>query len=282
MRTWPAPPDFRYVGLGPAPIGAVRTVAAFVASAASRRRGLALLGGARSVAMAIVPWGIVVDPERDGRVLRWPAVRSVRLDLVHGRDTATPTTRWSFVTIETARERLRGRAPGHAPLERLEAHVEAYADEGARPIAWSLDGAVAAPIAVAEPAFEELLHHARSLLAGREGRALLSLPLDDYRGARAARPSPLAIATLRAALSERGGAPFDPRPLASVLAAELGANELATDLVRLVTSPHPVVAAIARAAALRLGAEASRAGAIDEVEPFLWGDDAEALRKWAR
>jgi hypothetical protein len=86
---------------------------------------------------------------------------------------------------------------------------------------------------------------------------------------------------LRAALSDRGRAPFDPRPIAAVLAGELRATELVADLVGLVTSPHPIVAATARGAALRLGAGASRTGAIDEVEPFLWGDDADALRSWS-
>ena len=81
---------------------------------------------ARPVAMAIVPWGVLIRPDDEGevRVLRWAGVRAVSVECIHTRDVSgSPQTTWSFVTIETARERLLGRTMGHAPLELLLAHL---------------------------------------------------------------------------------------------------------------------------------------------------------------
>jgi hypothetical protein len=52
-------------------------------------------------------------------------------------------------------------------------------------------------------------------------------------------------------------------------------------LLELVQSPHPLLAAIAKVAARKLGAPTSRAGALDEVAPFLHTEDMEAMAAWA-
>jgi hypothetical protein len=60
----------------------------------------------------------------------------------------------------------------------------------------------------------------------------------------------------------------------------LGARELLPELLGLAVSPHPIAAAAAKAAALRLGAAQSRAGSIDEVAAFLFEEDHEKLERW--
>ena len=125
-------PDFRYVGLDPGPRsriglwasatlgaatlgagllhgitlrGVVLTGIAAVAGALALRRvggpHLAKRWKAHPVPMAIVPWGIMVEPDGEPRVLRWAAIKGVQVEMLHGRDQGTPTTLWSVVTVET-------------------------------------------------------------------------------------------------------------------------------------------------------------------------------------
>jgi hypothetical protein len=86
-------------------------------------------------------------------------------------------------------------------------------------------------------------------------------------------------------LRSRIGSPLDesadPRPLACLIAAEVGATELAGLVVGLTTNPHPLVAAVARAAALRLGADVRRVGSLDELAEFLPDADLDQLRAWS-
>ncbi len=110
--------------------------------------------------------------------------------------------------------------------------------------------------------------------------ARLRLEAEGYRRSfEAATPETAAI--LHSILSDRAPRSPDPRALAAVLAAELGARPLTRDLVTLVQSPHPVVAAVAKAAAHRLGVGASKVGAVSEVAPFLHELDVAALAAWA-
>lgn len=309
-RTAP-PPDFRYVGLEPGP--SARQVALIAAGlgVATFGVGLALGGGAeagtllaagaigavttvlvarlrgptarglvaRQAPMAIVPWGVLVHSELTPRVLRWAAVRSVEVAFVHEMDHATPATRWSVVTIATERELLGGRVRGGVSLERLEAHLERYAEEAARPVAGDLDGATALDDGL-EPGFELLLNQARRLLDTGALSERLSLSPVSYRAARAARPSAEALALLSSALDAGLDAPADPRPLAAVIAAELSATALLDAIADLTTSPHPFVAAVSRAAALRLGADPKRVGALDEVAEFVATSDLERIEAW--
>jgi hypothetical protein len=85
---------------------------------------------------------------------------------------------------------------------------------------------------------------------------------------------------LRAALDGSFACAADPRPLACILAGTLDARELVPDLLLLASSPHPVVAACAKAAALRLGAPPNRAGSLDEVASFLFEEDIELGKRW--
>jgi hypothetical protein len=129
----------------------------------------------------------------------------------------------------------------------------------------------------------DLLARAEDLCTSGRGAVRLALPSGGYRSMASAAAGPETLALLRAILSPGDGpsGPADPRPLASIVAVLLGAHALVPDLLRIVSSPHPLVAAVAKAAALRLGAPRNRAGAIDEVAAFLFEDDRLRIEQWA-
>lgn len=253
------------------------------------RMRAALSGGARArasgiakgaaVAMAIVPWGILVQPDVGPRVLRWAAVRRVSVETIYGRDGGTPMTLWSVVTIETEHERFAGRTPGAVSIERLIAYVDEYAEEQAQAVALDLDGQTAAEGPM-EPVIEPLLSAARASVAcGGAASTRLGLPASGYRGT-AEHASEETVALLHDVLADRSPRSPDPRPFAAVLAAELGVGGLSDVLLELVQSPHPVVAAVAKVAARKLGTMATKVGAVAEVAPFLHERDVEALAAW--
>jgi hypothetical protein len=207
-------------------------------------------------------------------------VRRVTVDLCHTLRGGTPAILSSLVTVHTEREILAGRTVGGVDLARLVANLEAYAAEAARPAAGDLEGAAPLGDGVTEPAFGALFHAAELLCTTSRGAAQLLLPSGGYRTAAARIAAPETIAVLRLALEEGAGCPADPRPLAALLAGMLGAEELVPDLLLLVSSPHPLVAALAKAAALRLGAPPNRAGSLDEVAAFLFEEDVESCKRW--
>jgi hypothetical protein len=258
-------------------------LAALTGAVALKRGGMQELArrfGGQPVPMAIVPWGILVQPEGEPRVLRWSALKRVHVDMVHGRDQGTPTTLWSIVTIETQKdEKLVGRASGTVPLDRLMAHLELYAEEQAHRVALDLDGEQKGEGPI-EPDVEPLLAATRTWLGSAAAAGRLGLHPSGYRTGGALVASERAIAVLREILRDRRARTIDPRAFAAVCAAELHAAELADDLVPLVQSPHPVLAAIAKVAAKRLGAATARVGALGEVAPFLNPHDVAALEAW--
>ncbi|WP_437990130.1 hypothetical protein [Sorangium sp. So ce145] len=305
------PPDFRYVWLHPEPgstgaLAAAGTAglagaSAAVWSAGSHALSLGLIAmgsalgllalvraehrppiqrGAREVTMAIVPWGIVVDPDTEPRVLRWPAVKQVNVDVSHTMRGGTPAVVSSVVTVHTEREVLAGRAAGAVDLERLLANLEGYAQEASRPVAADVEGLTVLGDGVTEPIAVALLQAADGICATSRGDAQLALPGGGYRTAAARAAAPETIAALRSALSWSYDCPADPRPLAAILAGAFGAVELVPELLRLASSPHPVVAAFGKAAALRLGAPPNRAGSLDEVAAFLFEEDVEIGKRW--
>jgi hypothetical protein len=306
-------PDFRYVGLEPGPrvraaylaglIGAGATAgAAFAVGCPSRGMLLTaamaavttyalrrLGGGPRlersrsgegAVPMAIVPWGVLIVNEESHRVLRWPAVERVDVDVIYGTDGGSSSTLWSVVTVETAGERFMGRAPGAVPLELLSVHVAAYAEEAAHVAALDLSGDEAGEGPL-EPEFEPLLAAAREYIVGAPASSRLDLPPGGYRHATARAASTRTIEELRGVLRDRRSKRVDPRPFAAVIAAELHAAALAPELVELVQCPHPFIAAVAKVAARKLGVAGARVGALDEVAPFLPERDVAALEEWA-
>jgi len=307
------PPDFRYVGLEVArpeslrawlgllgagaltgtlfrgALGAVVGIGIAGASGAlARLAGVGPFdsssrGGAGGTGMAIVPWGVVVEQDDRSRILRWPGVIRVQVEAVHGRDGGTPHTRYSVVTIDTARERFVGRAAGTLPLERLLVHLDDYAHEASHRIALDLDGAQCGE-GPSEPDAELVLSAARAYLATSSGAQRLELPLGGYRrtsswGGRDG-GSPGASLQLSRVLRDTAAREVDPRPFAAVVAALLDARDVAEDLVPLVQSPLPLLAAISKVAATKLRVAKAKVGALDEVEPFLLRRDVETLSAW--
>jgi hypothetical protein len=92
--------------------------------------------------------------------------------------------------------------------------------------------------------------------------------------------SPATRAMLERALTS-APADADVAPLAAVLTAELGIVGLAPALCALVMAPNPLLAGVAKAAALRLGTPIVRPGAIGETRPFLAEAEITALEQWA-
>jgi hypothetical protein len=304
-----APPEFRYVGFGPGPSLRRRVVVSAIGAGASAAiawigdlgLGHSLLGAllvssgllyalrsfggparaalGSTTPLAVVPWGILIEDDDEPRVLRWAAISRVHLQSIYGRDQGTPSTLWSFIEVETRNERWSGRAAGAVPLEGLLANLAAYTREATARIALDLDGdhAGEGPI---EPDVGPLLAAAEDALHAPPTSARLSVPQAGYRGRAIRGASPETITTLRAILRDRTAHDPDRRPLACVLAALLHATELVPDLLRLVQSPHPVVAAVARASAQRIGVPAARTGRIDEIAHFLHEADVAALDRW--
>lgn len=236
---------------------------------------------AREVHMAIVPWGVIVDISAEPRILHWPAVRNIEVAFKHRLEGGTPSIVSSVVTVRTEREAFSGHAHGAVGLETLMANVEAYAHEASRPISLDIDGHQTFDEGAGMPIMAELLRRASELCSTGRGAAELALPPGGYRVAAAAKTSPETVALLGRVLDGLVPGQADPRPLAALVAAFIDATELAPILVRLANRPHPLVAAVARAAALRLGVPPSKAGSLDELSEFLLDDDRYVLEQFA-
>lgn len=309
-------PDFRYVGLEPvaAPrLGVAATAIGFGAGAALAMSGLdvrhALLTGAfasilsafalrstgtsaaavGSTRMAIVPWGVLVETSEAPRIIRWAGVRKVEIETSRARRLFSGSALSSRVIIETAFDRFVGEAVGAVPLERLVAHLDAYANEQSTPVALGLDldldldreGEQSETLEAIEPGCEMLLASARDWLDSGGAVAHLGLPPSGYRRASARTPTSRAVEVLRRVLRDRQSSWADRRPFAAVVAAELHARELLPELIELTQCPHPLLAAVARQSARKLGAPRAKTGTLDEVSPFLFETDRARLEEWA-
>jgi len=242
-----------------------------------RLRAAARMSGAPS--LAIVPWGVLVESEERSQALHWAAIDRVKADTYYGKDLGTPTTRYSLVTIDTPHERLVGRAAGAVSLDRLLVHLDAYASEAAHRVALDLDGTTAGD-GPSEPTCEPLISAARVFVASGSASERLELSSMGYRLAGSHAGGPRAVDVLRRVLSDRTPRPNDPRPFAAVVAAEIRAFPVVDELIELVQSPHPIVAAVAKVAAVKLGVPQARVGVLTEVEPFLRQRDVETLAAW--
>jgi len=299
------PPDFRYISLEPAQkrpnltakAGAVVCgvgVVALGSQALSPLWALGLGAGAgwllwRSTPtrapsdadiehLAIVPWGVVVHAGTGPRVLRWGAIDSVQ---VRSRSEVDPAVvPWSEVTLRARTETLVGRARGLVPLERLQEHLTSYAHEAGRPIALDA-GATQTAVSEFEPVFPRLLDEVHRSVRDPDAIPELALSVRGYRGGGQGEIGAEGLDVLRQWLTQ-DAAPLgaDRRPLAAMFAAELGARALVDVLVGITISPHPFVAAVARVAALRLGAELRRVGSLQELSDFVAAAELDAMLCW--
>jgi hypothetical protein len=241
----------------------------------------ALSPGVRQTAMTIVPWGVLLEPQGDVRVLRWPAVRAINVYASHARNGGTPTVVATAVEVRTAHETFSGQRAGAAGLEALTVNLDRYAEEAGRPVAGDLEGEAPCGDGATEPVIEELLRAAKALCTTAQGASRLLLPPGGYRRISNGGVGPETVSLLRGTLAAGLESAADPRALAALVAGRLGATALLPELLRITVSPHPVVAAVARAAALRLGAPPNRAGSIEELSCFLFEEDSALLARWA-
>lgn len=235
---------------------------------------------AREVHMAIVPWGVLVDPSAEPRIFRWPAVRNIDVAVKHTIEGGTPSILSSVVTVRTEREAFSGHAHGAVGLETLMANIDAYAQEASRPVSLDLDGHETFEDEETRPVTSELLQRAKDLCTTNRGAVELGLPPGGYRKVTAANTSPETLALLGRVLEGDMPGAADPRPLGALVVALLEARELSPALVRLANRPHPLVAAVARASALRLGVPPAKVGSLDEVSEFLLDDDRRVLEEF--
>jgi hypothetical protein len=243
--------------------------ATFTALGVARRM---LLDRGTKGSLVIVPWGVLVVTGGDVRAIPWYAVKDVELHVRHGKDGGTAIVTDSTLTVSTGRERLFGVAPGSIGLESVLGNLDRWSAESDAPIASDLEGDHALEVEVATPRFAEL-SEAALLLADAPRDSGVVAPLSGYRGVSDASSWRGSSTRLRAILRSREITTADPRPLAALVAARIGAVSCIPDLLRLVSAPNGFVALVAKACALRLGAPLERAGALDEVAAFVSPED---------
>ena len=222
--------------------------------------------------LVVVPWGVLVVTGGDVRAIPWHAVGKVELDVRHGKDGGTAIATESRVVVTTSRERLLGAAPGSVGLESVVGNHGRWGDESACPAAEDLDGEAPLVAEAAAPRFADLSEIAAHLADAPRDSGVVA-PIAGYRGGNDASRWRGSSTRLRAILRSRDVTVADPRPLAALVAARLGAVACIPDLLRLVSAPNGVVALVAKACALRLGAPLERAGALDEVAAFVPPED---------
>ncbi|MDI3288233.1 hypothetical protein [Polyangium sp. 15x6] len=228
----------------------------------------------RRVAMRIEPWGFVLDPEGKQKVLPWPRISQIR-----HRTIAMSEGSVEMFFVEVGRRTYRAVCPASAPITVLPVAFPGYVAAAERPVALDLDGAVS--IEGTRATFAELWGRARRMLESPDGAAQLGMPAAGYRGVASRTPGHETASILRGALVGHRRA-VDEGPLAAMLAAMLGTRELLSEVLTLCMSPSPFVAAVGKAAALRLGAAPMQPGAVEEVLPFLPADEVRAIERFAR
>lgn len=233
----------------------------------------------RALPVGIVPWGIVIDPDRAPIAVPWPRLREVsytRMTKDNDRYSAEPAI--AVMLFNTDVGTVQAQGDDGEWVTSIDAFAPRFARNGVRPPAADIEGAQALETG-GLPASLALLRRAEAILESADGRASLGLDAGDYRSTSSRAPGPETRALLREALWHDRAGP-DPGPLAAVLCAELGISELVPDLLRLILSTSPLLAATARAAAARLGASPVAAGSLDELEHFLPAEEISELRRW--
>lgn len=250
----------------------------------------------RKAALQIVPWGVITAVAHG-----WDEITQ----LVHESIEQAPGTNdrgWpnakSFIYVDIAAERFQSVCDYHPALADLPMLSRAFAAETERQLAIDMEGAdqagtnnTGADRAGADragergvdprsgDAFARILMGARAIARSELGKDLFDVTTADYR-TMSRRLRTEGLERLRTMLLERSER-LDRAPLAAVLAAELGAEDLIDDLIPLRNSPCPIAAAICRAAAIRLGASPSRFGSYRELRAFLEESEAQRLEGWA-
>lgn len=260
------------------------TAPVFAAIVNGAFRGVARLLGPskdfRALPVAIVPWGIVLDPDGEATALPWPRLRELsftRVDREGNRNNDAPAI--TIMLFDTDVGVVQAQAEDGEWVSSVDAFAPRFARSAARGPAGDLAGKEPLDTTGLPPTLA-LLRRAEAVLDSADGRASLGIESGNYRTMSSKTAGPETKQILQDALWSDGGA-LDPGPLAAVLAAELGVTDLLPDLLRMILSISPLLAAAARAAAQRLGASPAHAGSLDELEGFLSAQDVAELRRWA-
>lgn len=233
-----------------------------------------------AVPVSLVPWGLVLEPDKAPAPLPWKEVQSIKYALVsRDRREDSDATKMAIVVFEL-RDGRRVQASaeeGEWLVSVSELHGKLAAAAKAPPAA-DLQGAARLETG-GLPATLALLRRADAILDSAEGRASLGLEMGGYRTTLVRAAGEETRRVLHAAMWN-GEAKIDPGPLALILAAKLHATVLLPHVLELILSPSPLLAAIARAAAVRLGATLMSAGSLDETRLFTSAVDRAELEMW--
>jgi hypothetical protein len=235
---------------------------------------------------ALVPWGILIDGERDLMAVRWSGVHALDVRYRAGFDGSVHAR----VAVDSVAGPLVGFSSDAVDLGALAGDLPGVTQASARPLAVDLEARLVAEDG--EPFVDRVLHAARTFLAA-EGHALGIEPA-SYREGRGGRAGveevQERVALSLRAMGERVTGDADAWGFVAALAGELRLKSFARTLARLANAPNPGVAAIARAALGRIHAamrDPTEATTTDldceEGEALSWfvsPDELERLRLW--
>ena len=218
---------------------------------------------------ALVPWGVLIDGERDLMAVRWSGVHSLDVKYRASRDGSVHAR----VAVDSVAGELVGFSSDAVDLGALAVDLSAVARASSRPLAVDLAGRRRAP--EGEPFVDRVLDAARQLVCA-DGDQLLGLEPLNYRAGQGVSPNDvLRVARRLRDLGVRAAGDTDPWGLVAAVAGELRLSSFARELGRLGNAPNPGVAAIARAALGRLSRVAG--GVAEEVEVTAADEVDEAL-----
>ena len=226
--------------------------------------------------IALVPWGVIVDSTDATSAIRWTGIRKLHVRYQGAHDGSVHAR----VEIDSIRGRFVGFALDTIDLGALATGLEEVTAASSRPLAVDLEGH---RVEDGLP-FAERIVGAASHLVSTLGEAFALAP-HSYRGARmATRDEGPVVAALHAHGERLNAGDADPWALLAAVAGELRLSGFRKDLSRLSASPHPAVAAVARAALIRVTARDDDEPVESEEESLSWfldPDDLAALRAWA-
>jgi hypothetical protein len=244
-------------------------------------------GGGHGRSFALVPWGLLVDGERDLMAVRWSGVHSLDVKYRASRDGSVHAR----VAVDSVAGEMVGFSSDAVDLGALADDLSAVALASSRPLAVDLAGRRRAP--EGEPFVDRVLDAARTLVSSKGDQLLGLEPLSYRAGQGVSRNDVRRVAGRLHELGVNATGDADPWGLVAAVAGELRLRSFARELGRLGNAPNPGVAAIARAALGRMsidrGPSADEVAADTDVVPdevddalrwFVQPDELARLRAW--
>jgi hypothetical protein len=225
----------------------------------------------RPAAFSFRPWGVMARVEQGGRSewapRRWAEIESYEHRRVEVKDDNGREI-FSVVRMRIGGVSYVTKRDYEDVLDVLDAVRERYAHEATRPIALGWRGATEVLDPHSTGAFSRVLGAARAYLTSFTERGANEIELENRE------------AILRALIERPTGA--EHGCFAAVVAAELNFEGALEALLAMTLTPSPLLSAIARAAAQRLGAHPSRTFPVADVAPFLGAEEIAEIDAWSR